>query len=392
MDLTPVAEKPLRFVSSAPFTALQDQNHDLLTVAYVRAQKLSPEFTTVFEGIDQSIDIKISTFLFRIAPQPIISLYDFVMTTFVSRSEMPTSEDLRKDEIVVHRQEEAEERIRVLVKLASVRSRSYVISLFYSLRLTPLSLVVALIDGADSLATLSLSTADVTVFLRPKALRVIGRLGNLALSNDRQAYATCDDFNHILSIEGQDFAEFRYQTFDPDEDGYTGVKSAVYLKAASLKLRFLEEPLRGIHLFVVKLAKLKGLYDAATQVAVQRASEIEHLQFEISVKTPILVFPSRPAQSRDVLVMRLGEISARNTFDTAVNKIMASLNGIQFVSILYNEGQASTLKIIDDVDVHADIVQGSDIDRETDHDHPDNQVSILHPLPFWLLTNVLDFR
>lgn len=130
MDLVqPGTGKPLRFVSSAALTASQDQGHDLLTVAYVRVQKPSPEFMTVFEGIDQSIDIKISTFVFRAAPQPIISLYDFVMTTFASQPKIPTnaSEDLRKDEIVVNRYKEAEERIRVLIKLASVQSQSQVI-------------------------------------------------------------------------------------------------------------------------------------------------------------------------------------------------------------------------------------------------------------------------
>jgi vacuolar protein sorting-associated protein 13A/C len=235
-----------------------------------------------------------------------------------------------------------------------------------------------LIDGSDSLATLSLSTADVAVFLRTKALRVTGRLGNLALSNDKQAYVIREDFNHILSIDGQNFAEFRYQTFDPDEDSYTGVKSAVYLNAASVKLLFFEEPLHDIYLFFVKLAKLKGLYDAATQVAVQRASEIERMQFEVSVKSPILIFPPRPTQSRDVLVMRLGEISARNTSEPTSNKIAASLNGIQLASILYKEGQTSTLKIIDDVDVTANIIQGTGINRETDHDYPDNQVRFLY--------------
>jgi vacuolar protein sorting-associated protein 13A/C len=132
MDLVqPKTEKPLRFVSSAA-TAPQDRDHDLLTVAYVRAQKLSPEFVTVFEGIDQSIDIKVSTFMFRAAPEPIISLYDFIMTTFASQSNIPTnaSED-HKDEIVVNRQKEAEERVRILVKLASVQGQSYVIISVY---------------------------------------------------------------------------------------------------------------------------------------------------------------------------------------------------------------------------------------------------------------------
>jgi vacuolar protein sorting-associated protein 13A/C len=238
------------------------------------------------------------------------------------------------------------------------------------------TLSVILIHNSDNLATLSLSTADVSVFLRPTTLRVTGRLGSLSLSNDAEEYSVREEFNEILSIEGQNFAEFRYQTFDPSEDSYTGVKSSVYLNAASVKLHFLEEPLHDIYLFVAKLAKLKGLYDAATQVAVQRASEIERMQFEISVKTPILVFPFNPAQARDVLVMRLGEISAHNTSEAAVNKIAASLRGIQLVSSLYRGEDVSVLKIIDDIDITADVVQSSGMGGEIDNDLPDTQVCI----------------
>jgi vacuolar protein sorting-associated protein 13A/C len=230
---------------------------------------------------------------------------------------------------------------------------------------------VILIHKNANLATLSLSTADVAVLLRPNTLRVNGRLGSLALSNDSQLYAVRDEFNQIMSIEGQNFAEFRYQT---EEDSYTGIKSSVYLNTASIKFHFLEQPLHDIYLFVVKLAKFKGLYDAATQVAVQRASEIERMQFEVSVKSPIIVFPSDPTQSSDVVVMRLGEISARNTPEAMINKSAASLRGIQLVSQIYYEERLSVLKIIDDIDVTADIIQTSGIDRCLDNDYPDTQV------------------
>jgi len=135
MDLVqPGTEKPLRFVSSAAPTSSQDQDHDLLTVAYIRAQKLSPEFITIFEGIDQSIDIKISTFIFRAVPEPIISLYDFVMTTFASQPKMSENpiQEVHK-EIIDNGRQEAEERIRVLVNLASVQGQSHVILAFCSL-------------------------------------------------------------------------------------------------------------------------------------------------------------------------------------------------------------------------------------------------------------------
>lgn len=203
---------------------------------------------------------------------------------------------------------------------------------------------------------------------------ISGRLGSLALSNDSSDKVALPDFKQIMSIEGNNFAEFRYQTFDPDEEGYNGIKSSVYLNAASVKLHFLEQPLHDIYLFLIKLAKLKGLYDAATTVAVQKASEIEKMQFHVSVKSPIVVFPSNERESKDVLVMRLGEISARNSYDDVVNKIVASLRGIQLVSKIYNNDEPSTLKIIDDIDITSDILQTAGIDRSKDSDYPDSQV------------------
>lgn len=233
-----------------------------------------------------------------------------------------------------------------------------------------------LINGKDSLATLSLSTADVQVLLRDKTMLIAGRLGSLALKNDSIAAVATPDFNQILSIEGSNFAEFRYETFDPDEKSYAGINSSVTLKTASIKIHYLEEPLHNIYLFVAKLAKLKGLYDSATQVAVQRASEIERMQFDVVIKTPIVIFPCNAVHSLDVLVLQLGEINARNSYEAVVNKITASLRGIQLVSKMHYDGSPSVLQIINDIDVTSDIVQTPLINRAEDSDLPDTQVPL----------------
>lgn len=242
-----------------------------------------------------------------------------------------------------------------------------------------------LVNDDIKVATLSLSTADVTVILRGNTMGISGRLGSLALSNDSNDKVALSSFKQIMSIEGNNFAEFRYQTFDPKGEGYNGIKTSVYLNAASVKLHFLEQPLRDIYLFLNKLAKLKGLYDAATTVAVQKASEIEKMQFHVSVKSPIVVFPSNERESKDVLVMRLGEISARNSYDDVVNKIVASLRGIQLVSKIYYNDEPSTLKIIDDIDITSDILQTASIDRNKDSDYPDSQVRPEYLVPVLIM-------
>ena len=121
----------IEFMSSAD-TAGQD---DLLIVRYKRCQPESPVFLTQFDGIDQSVDIKISTFIFRAAPEPVLAVYDFVMTTFVPAPAPNQQQQVApaagegaltgqgKDTapVVVMEQQQAAQKIRVLVNLASVQ-------------------------------------------------------------------------------------------------------------------------------------------------------------------------------------------------------------------------------------------------------------------------------
>ena len=122
----------IEFMSSAD-TVGQD---DLLIVRYKRCQPESPVFLTKFDGINQSVDIKISTFIFRAAPEPVLTVYDFVMTTFVPGPDpnqqqqqlVPVADGgvlLGQGEdsptAVAVGQQQATQKIRVLVNLASVQ-------------------------------------------------------------------------------------------------------------------------------------------------------------------------------------------------------------------------------------------------------------------------------
>ncbi|XP_006454344.1 hypothetical protein AGABI2DRAFT_114096 [Agaricus bisporus var. bisporus H97] len=326
-------------------------NTDLLSVKYTRIQKDSPEYTAVYEGVDQNVDIRISTIVFHAAPEPIISLYDFIMATFVSTSEQTTSTSANQDPPQDTSQSMYESKIKVVIKLDSVQ--------------------VELVNESASLATLVLSTADVAIFLRPATMRIAGRLGNLALVNGPATSNLREEFNQMLSIEGKNFAEFAYQTETLSSAGFAS--SSFTLNAASLKFFFLEQPLHNIYVYLNKLAKLKGIYDAATQVAAQSAPDIGHLRFEITIKSPIIVIPSNPSLSGDVLVMRLGEIDARNKPDLKTNTVSASLRGIQLVSSFSYDGSVDDLKMIDDIDIKADAVQTFGLDRSNDMSFPDIQ-------------------
>ena len=98
------------------------------------------------------------------------------------------------------------------------------------------------------------------------------------------------------------------------------------------------------------------------------------MQFDVSVKTPIIVFPSDAAHSPDRLTMRLGELSANNSFDGPSSIITAGLTGIQLTSDFNAADGPSTLKIIDDIDIFAEIEQTTGVDRSVDFNRPDSQV------------------
>ncbi|KAL6309957.1 vacuolar protein sorting-associated protein 13 [Sparassis latifolia] len=361
LNVVQPGREPIQFISSA-----EPKAGDLLIVKYTRVQQISPEFLSLYEGIDQNVDIRITTFVFRAAPEPVSSLYEFIMTTFVPQRadvvltpppidglEIPN--EIGKTEARTSRS--TSEKTRVVLKLASIQ--------------------VILINNDVRIATVSLSTAAVSIFLRANTMWINGRLGSLDVLDDSQDPVTSPAFKQVLSIEGDNFADFQYQTFDPqDKDTYTGIGSSFYLNTGSLKLLYIEQSLHDVYLFLAKLAKMKGLYDAATEAAVQRASEIERMQFDISIKTPIVVFPSDPLTSLDVLTMRLGEFSARNIYEDMANRITASLSGMQFTSQFYHDKQPSVLKMIDDIDVNADILIKSELDRSKDVNTPDTQIVI----------------
>lgn len=236
-----------------------------------------------------------------------------------------------------------------------------------------------LLDASRAIATLDLSTADVALLIRGETLRVAARLGNLTFADNSNAQFKHPALKEILSIEGSNFADFSYETFDPAEETFPGVNSKVVLHAGSVKLNFLEQPLHDLFEFLLKLAKLKVLYDAAAEVAVQSASGIQRMQFDISVKTPIVVFPREPSTTEDALVLKLGEIIAKNQYQGDECKIQASLRGIRLTSHTYPDGQMNRLKIIDDVEITANAIQTSNIDHVARPAFPETQVCDMIP-------------
>jgi len=352
---------------------------DLVRIRYQGVQKASPEFQTVHEGFDKTVDVEMSTLNVVVTRSSILFLFDWVMTTFTDPNDaaapqQPAIEagDGQGVDGEASGDEVGTDKLRVKVKLTSIN--------------------LILNEDGLRLATLSLSAADVSVLLRSPTIRVAARLGNLSLHDDFSSAAP----QEMLTIQGDELADLRYETYDPsDKSTYPGYDTSVHLRSGSLRFTFRTEPVHRILVFFTQFGRMKAVYDAATQAAAQRATEMQtmipKMHYDILVKTPIVVFPHEHGDRdhdepqagsaaaaavvpEDTITARLGELSLKNalevTDEQVITKISFGLHEVGLESSLYHDGEAHKLPVLDGVRIDVDVTLYQNIDPTKDLDSP----------------------
>ncbi|MCJ1294226.1 hypothetical protein MMC34_005783 [Xylographa carneopallida] len=351
-------------------------NNDLLNLKFVKVNKDSPEFESTYEGIATNLDVSMSTLNLVVTRKTLLTLLDFVLDTFASSESSKKQDSIEGGDSSTTdakdgrdaRSTNDSDKIRIKVDLNSI--------------------ALVLNNDGIRLATLSLHTANVGIFLIGPSMRIDARLGSLSLLDDVNQGASEDSaLRQLITIQGDELADFRYQTFDAGASSYPGYDSKVFLRSGSIKVNFLEEPFRKIISFLVKFGKMQAIFNAARQAATNQASQIQQkaskMVFDVVVKTPIVVFPRVMVANhgRDVLTAYLGEIYANNKFatvkgpknDTSVNKLSAGIRNIHLTSDFhYEDDQSEELEMIDKVDLdfkikymeHEDGIQRPDLEVE----------------------------
>ncbi|KAJ9613902.1 Vacuolar protein sorting-associated protein 13 [Cladophialophora chaetospira] len=349
-----IEEEPLpefkQIISSKGFKA--DDGKDLLNVKFVKVNPSSPEFKTTYEGIATNLDVSVSTINVIVTRRTLLTLLDFVLTTFASPDGRQTSQaEQSKDDLQavqeIPTQNAQPDKIRIKAELTGI--------------------ALVLNNDGVRLATLSLNSGDVGIFLDAGTMQIKARLGSLSLVDDINQGAPEDSpLRRLIAIEGDDLADFKYQTFDSSRKDYPGYDSGIYLRSGSIKLNFMEEPFRKIMEFGVKFGKMQAIFNAARQAAADQAQQVQQnaqkMHFDIVMKTPIVVFPGSMVDERprDLLTAYLGEIYASNKFvrvqgqkgGPMVNKLTAGIRHIRLTSEFhYENGDSQELEMIDKVDL-----------------------------------------
>lgn len=356
-----------QIISSRDLDTKEDK--DLFNVKFAKVNPDSPEFGSTYDGITTNLDVSISTLNLIITRKTLLTLLDFVLVTFASSEKPGIEESVKlgepKGQEMVTQQASTADKIRIKVDLQSI----------------------ALILNNDGirLATLRLTTADVRIFLSGGSMKVAARLGNLSLLDDINQGASADSpLRQLITIQGDELADFKYQTFDTKDGAYPGYDAKIFLRSGSIKVNFSEEPFRKIIQFLVKFGKMQAIFNAARQAAANQATHMQEseskLHFDIIIKTPIIVFPRVMVDDkpRDLLTAYLGEIYASNRFATLkdtsvqVNKISAGIRNIRLTSDFhYQNNRQEELEMIDKVDLDFKVTYGEHQDEVS---RPDLQV------------------
>ncbi|KAJ5183662.1 hypothetical protein N7492_001278 [Penicillium capsulatum] len=358
-----------RIISSKGFNA--DEDKDLFHLKMVRVKPESPEFESTYEGVAMNLDISVSTINLVVTRKTLLTLLDFILLTFTN-PQQPADESQEVDKTIqgttdVEQKPQQAGKLRIKADLKSI----------------------ALILNNDGvrLATLSLNTADVGIFLVGRAMVIQSRIGSLTLVDDVNLGASEEsDVRRLLTIEGDNFADFKYETFDPDTDSYPGYDSEVYLRSGSIKINFLEEPYRKIINFLVKFGKMQAIFNAARQAAANQANQLQEnasrMRLDIVVKTPILVFPRSMTSDRprDTITAHLGEIYVKNEFvpmedekdSPAVNVISTGVRNIRLTSKFhFDDDLVEELEMIQKVNLDFSICY---LEHQANNPRPDMEI------------------
>ncbi|KAF8938290.1 hypothetical protein BGZ58_001218 [Dissophora ornata] len=326
-------------------------SEDLVRVSYIKVNPISPDYLTKYKGIDATVDISFSTVTMILTRKSVLTLFDFVLTTFTAPAQ-PTPPPvstaagdynaLKATQSQAENKPPAQDAMKVKVKMTSI---NFVLN-----------------NDGQRLATMALSQCDVAVLMKSSTMRVNVKLGNFSLT---------DDINpgkqQILAIQGEELADFAYETYDAQSTTYPGYDASVFLRAGSLQLTFLEEPIKQLLDFSTKFARMHVLYDSARNAAVNQAQALQttasKFHFDVQISTPIVILP-KDAKSRNTIVANLGQISIKNEFandehikDGFLDQMKLGIHSINLLSQFYFNDTVQELQIIEDVDIEFDMIR-----------------------------------
>ncbi|POS86544.1 hypothetical protein EPUL_002626 [Erysiphe pulchra] len=327
---------------------------NLISVSIIVVNNESPELLTEWDAVNVNIKAIVSTINLIVTRKTLLTLLDFILVTFTT-TDTPTQTPRKQLKGPENQESKFDLVPKPKVEAMAVR-----------IKVDLKKILLILNNDGTRLATLSLNNADVGIFVKGNILRIDTKVADLTLLDDmNHGSSENPSIRKLITIQGDDLADFRYETFDPEvAETYPGYDSSVYLRAGSIKLNFLKEPIHNIIGFLVKFGKMQAIFNAARQAAANQASQIQQnagrMKVDIHIKTPIVVFPRSLDSRPDTITAHLGEIYAENKFiyleetksSPIAMKLSTGIRNIRLTSNFYfSNARNEEIELIDRVDL-----------------------------------------
>ncbi|KAG0173105.1 hypothetical protein DFQ30_008890 [Apophysomyces sp. BC1015] len=353
-----------------PLENAADMNSkDLVNIEYIRVAPSSPEYVDKYNEIDQTAKVTLSTLNFIITRSSVLTMYNFILDTFVEEENTFATEWAKKRTSLSSDPRQQRRSSSYIKPSPQKKSSSIHVRLFLD------SVNFILNNDGVRLATGELSHGDMSTLLRNGKTQLTAKFANFTLTDDltssKEAIGQRKPYsNQLLTIQGEELIDLRFESFINDGGHeYPGYDQSLYLRMGSAQFTFLEQPVSQLLDYLSKFAAMKSIYDRARQAALESAQQYQEANtkthFDVVIKTPVVQFPETRSNSSDVIVAHLGEIWASNSFiqedDEWINTIQAGLRAISLTSKFYIKRPESeqlllqTLPILDDIDLNFDI-------------------------------------
>ncbi|KAI9279983.1 hypothetical protein BY458DRAFT_470198 [Sporodiniella umbellata] len=297
----------------------------LLSMVYQKTSKDHPEFSTTYEGYDQSVDLSMATLTIVVTRSSILYLQNWATKAFASgpkKQEVQKIQDNSKSY-------ESKEKIRATLRMDSTN--------------------IMLNQDGLRLATLGLHSGDLSVVLESKSVDVTGKFGNLTLSDDA-AISCCPEVSEkfIVSIVGDELANFSFQMLDPKHS--IEHDQAFKLRMGAIKF-VASSTLQPIMHFVEEFFEMKSVYDNAKSAAQETAQKQgnSRFHFDVLVHSPLVVLP---AANSDTVTAYLGEVRAKNKFSDNMAHIEC---GLYKINVQSKTSGDEGLPLLNDFDIVLDV-------------------------------------
>ncbi|XP_069786597.1 intermembrane lipid transfer protein VPS13A isoform X2 [Narcine bancroftii] len=297
-------------------TTLDNNEDDLLTIEYIKANRNGPEFVTSYNNTEQLIKVNISSLDAHLHTETLLNSINFL------KSLIPLS-DVKDSSGELVPTIEAKKEVLTKQKASSKKSKyDDLINIHSYAELARLKIFIS--DQRKRIAEISIEGLDAVVVLRKSSTEVTAKLKNIVVLDVEEDA----EYRKAVSLTGKEVFSFKMTSYVDATEGaaYTNlnvVDSSIKLTVGCIQIIFVKKFVSSLLAFINTFQTAR---EAVTEATVQAASGVKDLaerstrmSLDIQIKAPVVVVPQSPI-SQNVVVADFGVIIIQNNFSMIKQK------------------------------------------------------------------------